>query len=156
MRRLAILFGGVAVVVMVLGAAPGSDPKSASEVKLEKAQLTWAQVAVDDGEVLYTELCAVCHGIDAKGNGPAAPALAMPTPDLTHLAADNGGVFPSAEVEKAISGENKIQAHGTSEMPIWGAAFENVRLDYKPARRWGFARMRVYNLTSYLETLQAG
>lgn len=154
MKRLAILLGGVTMVVMILGAAPGTDAKDPAEVKLEEAPLTWEQVAVADGEVLYRELCAVCHGVDGKGEGPAAPALAMSLPDLTQLAADNDGVYPAAEVEKAISGNAKIAAHGTSEMPIWGAAFENVRLDYKPARRWGFARMRVYNLTSYLETLQ--
>jgi hypothetical protein len=35
---------------------------------------------------MYTAYCAVCHGIDGKGRGPAADALKVPPPDLTMLA----------------------------------------------------------------------
>ena len=37
--------------------------------------------------------CASCHGVDGKGRRPAAPALKMPTTNLTTLAAKNGGDF---------------------------------------------------------------
>ena len=38
------------------------------------------------GPEMYTSYCAVCHGLDGKGNGPAAEALKVPPPDLTALA----------------------------------------------------------------------
>jgi mono/diheme cytochrome c family protein len=40
---------------------------------------------------MYTAYCAVCHGVDGKGNGPAAEALRVRPPDLTTLAKKNGG-----------------------------------------------------------------
>ncbi len=100
------------------------------------------------------ELCAVCHGAGGKGDGPAAAALNQAVPDLTMVAAHSGGVFPHEDVERAITGETRVVAHGTLEMPIWGTVFADVRPDWKGFRREGFARQRIYNLTSHLETLQ--
>ena len=48
-----------------------------------------------------------------------------------------------------------MAAHGSSEMPIWGRALSEVRPDYKPAQREAFARWRISNIASYVETLQA-
>ena len=48
-----------------------------------------------------------------------------------------------------------VLAHGTYEMPIWGQVLREVRPDYKPARREAFSNWRIYNLTGYLESLQA-
>ena len=124
----------------------------AQEVREEP--ITWSQAALQDGKALYAELCAVCHGVDAKGNGPASPALAAPAPDLTQLALANGGEFPTAEVQKTITGETRVVAHGTLEMPMWGKVFEDVRLDKKPGQRWGFARLRILALTEYIQSLQ--
>lgn len=57
-------------------------------------------------------------------------------------------------MHKSITGEGEINAHGTLEMPVWGKAFEDARLDMKPGQRWAFARMRISALTAYIETLQ--
>ena len=54
----------------------------------------------------------------------------------------------------AIRGEGEIVAHGTRQMPIWGSAFTDLRPDQKPAQRAAFARLRIYDLTTYLESLQ--
>ncbi|MBZ5572099.1 MAG: cytochrome c [Acidobacteriia bacterium] len=43
------------------------------------------------GQQMYSAYCAVCHGNDGKGGGPAAEALKVPPPDLTVLARKNGG-----------------------------------------------------------------
>jgi mono/diheme cytochrome c family protein len=40
---------------------------------------------------MFRSYCAVCHGLDAKGSGPAAPALKMEPADLTTLAKENQG-----------------------------------------------------------------
>ena len=39
----------------------------------------------------YNSYCAICHGPQAKGNGPAATALKKVPPDLTTIAKRNGG-----------------------------------------------------------------
>lgn len=54
-----------------------------------------------NGEGIYTERCAVCHGPDAKGSGPLARKSNPPTPDLTTPAfkkrlADYPGVIVSS------------------------------------------------------------
>ncbi len=146
MKALPVLFGTI-VVIMVASTTFG-------EVEVKQAPLTWQQAALTDGEQLYLELCAVCHGESGKGNGPAASALKNAVPDLTSLAANNDGEFPFLEVEKAIAGESRAVSHGTIDMPIWGQAFKDVRPDIKQFRRDAFARQRIYNLTEYLATIQ--
>ena len=49
------------------------------------------------GEQMFNEYCASCHGRDAKGYGPVAPALKGHPADLTELARRNGGKYPEAE-----------------------------------------------------------
>ena len=124
------------------------------EVEIREAPLTWKQAALTDGAELYTELCAVCHGAAGNGDGPAAAALVKPVADLTLLAANNNGVFPGKRVENSIVGKDRVIAHGTIDMPIWGSQFEELRPDWKQHRRRALARQRVYNLVLHLESLQ--
>ena len=125
------------------------------QVEVKQVPLTWQQAALTDGEELYLELCAVCHGKGGMGDGPAASALKNALPDLTGLAEKNDGKFPRQEVEDSITGKSRIVSHGTIDMPIWGQAFEGVRPDWKMFRREALARQRIYNLTEYLATIQA-
>ncbi len=148
MRRIRVILTIAAGVALALALSAQQG------VEIETAPVKWRDVVVSDGEALFAELCAVCHGTDGKGAGPAAPALAVPTPNLTTLALSYDGVFPAAEVEKAISRRRSLLAHGTLEMPIWGRELEDVRPDFKPSRREAFASLRIHNLTAYLETLQ--
>jgi mono/diheme cytochrome c family protein len=111
--------------------------------------------AADD----FNTYCSVCHGRDAKGNGPVAKELKTPPADLTRISARSDGVFPADAVFKTIEGLDMPLAHGTSEMPIWGALFvrqavgEGVLIDdAKTAAR--VATDRIKRLVRYLETIQ--
>ena len=102
------------------------------------------------GKEMYIAYCAVCHGTDGKGGGPAASALKVPPTDLTVLSKSNGGKYPSMKVSATIRGEATTAAHGSKDMPVWGPLF------------WGMSgghsaevQQRVVNLSEYLESLQA-
>ena len=80
----------------------------------------------DIGKSEFQSSCASCHGTDAKGNGPVSAQLKIPPRDLTILARNNNGVFPTNAVYETIYGLKKIPAHGTREMPIWGERFNPI------------------------------
>jgi mono/diheme cytochrome c family protein len=102
------------------------------------------------GKEMYTAYCAVCHGTDGKGGGPAASALKVPPADLTQLSKNNGGKYPALKVTSAIRGEGDVPAHGSKEMPVWGSLFWNMSHGHE-----GEVQQRVANLTKYVESLQA-
>ena len=102
------------------------------------------------GKDMYTAYCAVCHGTDGKGEGPAASALKTPPSDLTLLSKNNGGKYPALKVTAAIRGESALPAHGSKEMPVWGGLFWSMSRGHE-----GEVQQRVANLTHYVESLQA-
>ncbi len=81
---------------------------------------------LDIGKSEFQSSCASCHGADAKGNGPVSGQLKTPPADLTMLAKNNNGVFPTNAVYEIIYGSKTIPAHGTREMPIWGERFNPI------------------------------
>jgi len=99
---------------------------------------------------MFTSYCAVCHGTDGKGGGPAASALKTAPADLTKLSANNGGKYPALKVSSAIRGSNDLPAHGSKDMPVWGQVFWSMSNGHE-----GEVQQRVSNLTQYIETLQA-
>ena len=144
------LIAAVGLIVLVTLASP-----AIGQVEIKEAPLTWQQAALTDGGELFLELCASCHGVTGKGDGPAAGALAKPVTNLTILASNNDGAFPMKQVEDSITGESQIVAHGTIDMPVWGQRFEELRPDWKLNRRKALARQRIYNLALYIESIQA-
>lgn len=74
-----------------------------------------------EGERLFVENCAACHGADARGAGPETLGLGKVPPDLTLLAQGNGGVFPTAEVLSTIDGYVE-GTHSGRTMPEFGAS----------------------------------
>lgn len=102
------------------------------------------------GKEMFTTYCAVCHGKDAKGDGPAAKALKTTPADLTRLAAKNGGKYPSDRVMQTIRGDVDVPAHGTREMPIWGNLFYQMSQGHQAE-----VQLRIANLNQYIQSLQA-
>jgi len=102
------------------------------------------------GQEMFNTYCAVCHGKDAKGDGPAAAALKMPPPDLTTLSLRHGGKYPTAYVETVLRfGVETFPAHGAKDMPIWGPLLGAISVDAPEAE------LRIHNLNQYIESLQA-
>jgi len=98
---------------------------------------------------MYTAYCAVCHGKDGKGNGPAAEALRVAPPDLTILARKNANNYPYDRVKSAILGDVRLSAHGSKEMPVWGELFWGMSQGHSSE-----VQLRVNNLDNYIESMQ--
>ena len=75
------------------------------------------------GEEIFQRYCASCHGESGGGDGPVARTLIKRVPDLTAISKRYGGI-PASAVRDAIDGRGiRIDAHGPSEMPVWGYEF---------------------------------
>lgn len=125
-------------------------PLCAAQNQKTQGKETTRLIESIQGPALYNAYCAVCHGKNAKGGGPMAKSLKVSPPDLTRIAARNGGSFPLARVRKVISGEEELgSGHGNREMPVWGPIFSQIDRDQD------LGRMRIDNLARYLAGLQA-
>jgi len=103
-----------------------------------------------DGEQWFRAYCAACHGLDGKGQGPAASALKTAPADVTTIAARNGGAFPRARIADFVAnGKTPVTAHGSSDMPIWGPNF--VALAGGSSRP---VSERIDAVVSYVESIQ--
>lgn len=100
----------------------------------------------NEGRKLFMQYCVNCHGMDAKGTGPMAKLLKKAPANLTKIEKENGK-FPFARIERTISGEQEIESHGTREMPVWGSYLRRKH-------GHGFAKLEIYNLTKYVESIQ--
>jgi len=98
---------------------------------------------------MFMSYCAPCHGKTAKGDGPAASALKIAPADLTVLAKENGGKYPTNKVTAILSGQTDLAAHGNKEMPVWGAVFWRMSGGHEEE-----VQQRVANLNRYIESLQ--
>ena len=128
----------------ILATAPSVTAQQKAEIKRVPPENT----SITSGAEMFGTYCAVCHGVDGKGNGPAAPALAKQPPDLTQLSKKNGGKFPTFIVSNVILGDEFIAAHGSRDMPMWGDVFRSKNRDESAIK------LRRHNLTVYVESLQ--
>jgi mono/diheme cytochrome c family protein len=104
---------------------------------------------VPTGKDMFKQYCAACHGLDAKGHGPARVALKVPAADLTTLAKRHGGEFPYDLVTNVLRFGPGVAAHGSSDMPTWGGIFQYMD-NYNQAA----VQKRIKNLCDYLASLQ--
>ena len=144
MRVFRLLLVAVLFAPLLLQPRTASAAQSPPEVTVKN--ISAPSVAAADGKGTYDAYCAVCHGRDGKGHGPAAPALKGPLPDLTRLAAPSGQ-FKSVDVLEVVTGVRRPTAHGTREMPMWGPVFTSVE-------KQEVSKLRIYNLAKYIESMQ--
>ena len=129
----------VGIVVLLLGAATAQAQPAVKTGPIK-------QVPASDAAAMFQTYCAVCHGREGLGNGPAAKALIRTPADLTKISARNGGTFPDVRVKRYIEGLDEVPAHGTRDMPMWGDLFRSLSRDT--------AQIRVQALNDYLKSLQ--
>jgi len=122
--------------------APAKTPPVVKHVRMTKTSPT-------SGKEMFENYCAVCHGKDAKGGGPAASALNVPPADLTALARKEGGKYPSAHVASVLRGQADLAPHGSKDMPVWGPLFFSISQGHDAE-----VQQRLANLVAYIGTLQ--
>jgi mono/diheme cytochrome c family protein len=123
---------------------------SAQEATKEVKKVPIKQTSANSGPEMYKTYCAVCHGVNGKGDGPAAPALKVSMNDLSTLAQRNGGKYPALKVAAILRGDESVASHGSKEMPIWGKLFWGVSGGSQAE-----VQQRIANLNRYVESLQA-
>jgi mono/diheme cytochrome c family protein len=142
-------FISLAVILVVISTfavaqeAPAQTPPTVKHVPITKAP-------ANSGKEMFNSYCAVCHGKDGKGNGPAASAMKTPPTDLTLLAKNSGGKYPASHVAAVIRGQATTPSHGSQDMPVWGPLFSSIDQGHE-----GQVQQRITNLVTYVETLQA-
>ena len=145
LKKLILIFTALIVFSCTVAAQQTQD-QTQTTIKHVPIQST----SPASGKEMFTTYCAVCHGVDGKGGGPAASALKTPPADLTVLSKNDGGKFPSLKVTSVIRGTAEYPAHGSREMPMWGTLFAGMSQGHD-----GEVQQRIANLTHYIESLQA-
>ena len=138
----------IAVVAMLSVFALGQAAPAPSTPTIKHVPIT--KTSSTSGKEMYKSYCAVCHGLDGKGNGPAAPAMKTNPTDLTALAQKGAGKYPAAHVAAVIRGQATTPSHGSQDMPVWGPLFSSIDQGHEAQ-----VQQRVTNLVNYIETVQA-
>jgi hypothetical protein len=119
----------------------------------------------DPGEIEYMSNCATCHGLNGKGDGPYLKFLMVSEyvppslPNLTVLAKNNDGIFPSDRVYEVIDGRAEVRAHGPRLMPIWGVEYSKEAAEYyrsvfRVNDAESFVSKRIGSLVAYIQSIQ--
>jgi Cytochrome C oxidase, cbb3-type, subunit III len=129
----------IAAVAMLIAACAAHQPKG--------------DIRTMSGMDMYQQLCASCHGVSGKGDGPVAPLIKIHVPDLTRLAWRDGGEFPTEDVHRTIDGRFDRPAHGPRDMPVWGWQFYDSANPDDAAERARVDSM-INRLVEYLRSIQ--
>jgi mono/diheme cytochrome c family protein len=115
----------------------------------KKVVIPASPTAANNGQQMYTNYCAPCHGSDGKGHGPVAAAMKTQPTDLTQLMRNNHGKYPDTHVVSVLDFGSEQSAHGSAAMPVWGPIFGTMNRTHLQEKQ-----LRISNLARYLETIQ--
>lgn len=107
------------------------------------------KTAPTSGKQMFTNYCAPCHGVDGRGQGPAAVALKAQPTDLAVLSKNNHGKYPDSHIATVLQFGSELPSHGSPEMPVWGPILGKMNQSNPQDKQ-----LRISNLSRYLETLQ--
>jgi mono/diheme cytochrome c family protein len=106
------------------------------------------------GRILYLAHCQGCHGLDGRGDGPAAASLRTRPTDLTRLWQHYGTPLDRERLTAYIDGRGLLEVHGPREMPVWGDEFFEDAPPLTPNLVEGARQHLIAVLVEYLETIQ--
>lgn len=113
---------------------------------------------IAEGKKSFDRLCARCHGANGRSADPPLAAdedaATVVPPDLTRIAARQGGRFDPDRVAAWIEGRSLPANHSRSGMPVWGERLSNAFAGYVEGDELIGATLDP--LVAYLESLQAG
>jgi mono/diheme cytochrome c family protein len=143
MTRFARWAAGPVVVALLGTAASGlaARPPSKDPVRED----------TEKGRASFLVYCGGCHGEDGRGKGAAARSLETAPPDLTRLAARNGGAFPEERIRASIDGRGTTTEHASREMPAWGLDLRQLDSDRDQEDE---VREKIRQLVLYLRSIQ--
>jgi len=136
---------GMGAILLLSAAFAVAQQAGTTQIKHVPVKATNAA----SGQEMYASYCAVCHGANATGNGPAQSALKIQATDLTTLAQKNGGKYPAMHVSSVLRGDAELAAHGSKDMPVWGPLFRNMSQGHDAE-----VQQRIANINAYIESLQ--
>jgi len=142
---------GLALAGLLLFALGGASLVGQNAGTVQGKELKLVSIAYSNptsGAQMYKNYCAVCHGMEGKGDGPAVEFLKAPPPDLRTLAQRNNGKYPADHVRMTLRLGTGSHAHGTIDMPLWGPLFRTLDVDGT------LGELRIHNLTVFIESLQ--
>jgi len=106
------------------------------------------------GRILYLTHCQGCHGLEGRGDGPAAASLRTRPTDLTHLWQRYGTPLDRERLTAYIDGRGLLEVHGRREMPVWGDEFFEDAPPLTPDLVEKTKQHLIAVLVEYLETIQ--
>lgn len=150
MKRISLL-GMIFALSFGIAAWPQEQSAGTAQEKKVVREAPIKSTVPISGRGMYGEYCAVCHGKEGKGDGPAASELKVPPPDLTMLAKHNNGKYPSDHVASILRFGTPAPAHGTADMPIWGTVLGTSAIHGTDLVK---VQQRISKLTDFIESLQ--
>jgi mono/diheme cytochrome c family protein len=126
-----------------MAAAQEDDETAAETVKVFK------------GKVTYRIYCSNCHGEAGRGDGNLAELLSVRPADLTAIARNNDGVFPTKLIVQLVDGRETVAGHGLKEMPVWGDAFQkSLQPSWTEESDDDRAKRKIVEVVAFVQSIQ--